>query len=141
MSSSTVTARDVRSPSTSPSETSALVATSVAVSKARMSIVPNRDKPQPFFVAVLELHLDARLRQDALSRLWPLDEDDRVLEVRLEVPPPRRRNAAKAKEGEMRHVDPPLVPVADGVRGAGDRSFDAESPSGTSDERRRARFK
>ena len=104
-----------------------------------MSIVPNRDKPLPFFVAVLEPHLDARLRQDALSSLWPLDEDDRVLEVRLEVPPLRRRNTAKAKEVEMGHVDAPLVPVTDGVRGAGDRSFDAESPAGTADERRLAR--
>src|SRR2546423_13135244 len=106
MSSSTVTARDLRSPNTSPSETSALVATSVAVSKARMSIVPNRDKPLPFFVAVLEPHLDARHRQDARSRLWPLDEDDRVLEVRLEGPPLPRGKAPKAKKGERGHGDP-----------------------------------
>src|SRR5712691_3562523 len=105
MSSSTVTARDIRSPSTSPSETSALVATSVAVSKARISIVMNRDKPPPFFVAVLEPHLDARLRQNPFSRFRPLDEDDRIVEVRLEVPPLRRRDAAKAKEIAMRHID------------------------------------
>ena len=89
-----MTARDVRSPSTSPSETSALVATSVAVSKARISIAVNRDKPLPFFVAMLEAHLDPRSRQNTGSRLRPFDEDDGVVEVRLEVSPLRRRDTA-----------------------------------------------
>ena len=138
MSSSTVTAREVRSPTTSPSETSALVATSVAVSKARISIAANRDKPVSFF-AILELDLDARRRQNAGSRFRPLDEDDRVVEVGLEVPPLRRRHAAKAKEVEVGHVDAALVPMTDGVRGACDCSFDAERTARTTDERRLAR--
>jgi len=91
----------------------------------------------PIDVAQADRH--AHGRQLPCRRLRPLDEDDRVLEVRLEVPPLRRRNAAKAKEVEMGHLDAPLVPVTDGVRGAGDRSFDAESPAGTTDERRLAR--
>jgi hypothetical protein len=133
-----VTARDVRSPNTSPSETRALVATSVAVSKARISIAVNGDKSVSFF-AVLELHLDARRRQDAGSRLGPLDEDDRVFEVRLEVPPLRRRDASEAKEIEMRHIDAAPVLVTDGVRRARDCSFNAKRTARTADEGRLAR--
>src|SRR6266851_7496954 len=101
MSSSTVTARDVRSPSTSPSETSALVATSVAVSKARISIAANRDKPQPFFVAVLEPHLGPCRRKNSGSRLRPLDEDDRVVEIRLEVAPLRDRKSTRLNSSHI----------------------------------------
>src|SRR6185436_15252215 len=90
-SSSTVEARDERSPSTSPSETSALVATSVAVSNARISITENRDKPAPFS-AMLEPHSDAYRRQNSFPRFGPLDEDDGVIEVRLEIAPLRRRH-------------------------------------------------
>jgi len=74
---------------------------------------------------MLEPHLESRRRQDACSRLRPLDEDDCVIEVRLEVAPLRRGNAAEAKEVEMRYVDAALVPVTDGVRRARDCSFDA----------------
>ena len=56
-----MTALETRSPSTSPSETSALVATSVAVSKARINIAANRDKSAALLV-VLEDDFDARRR-------------------------------------------------------------------------------
>src|SRR5439155_6718899 len=115
MSSSRVTARDVRSPSTSPSSTSALVATLVAVSNARITIVLNRDKPD-VAAAVLESHGRPRGRENAGTGLGPLDEDDRVLEIRLQVPPLRRRDVAEAEEIEVRDVDAPPVPVADRER-------------------------
>src|SRR2546422_11141827 len=138
-SSSTVTARDVRSPSTSPSGTRASVATSVAVSKARISLAANRAKPLPFFVAVLEAHLDPRSRKNSCSCLRPLDEDDRVVEVGLQISPLRCRDAAETEEVEMGDVDASLVPVADGVRRARDRSLDAERTACAPDERRVAR--
>src|SRR4029078_10856361 len=93
------------------------------VSKARISIALNRDKPLPFFAAVLESHLDPRGRKDTGAGLRPFDEDNGVVEVRLEVPPLRRRHAAEAKEVEVRHVDASLVAVADRVRRARDRCF------------------
>ena len=133
-----MTAREVRSPRTSPSETSALVATSVAVSKARISIAVNRDKSLPFFVAMLELHLHPRSRKNTGSRLRPFDEDDGVVEIRLEVAPLRRRDTGEAKEVEMRHVDPPLVAMADRVRRARDSSLDSERTARTAYEGRLA---
>src|SRR4051812_34527239 len=114
-SSSSVTARDRRSPSTSPSETSALVATSVAVSNARISIELNRDKSRPA-VAVLEADGGADRRQNAGAGLGPLHEDDRVVEVGLEGPPLRGRDVAKPKEIEGRHVDATVGGGGDGVR-------------------------
>jgi hypothetical protein len=92
-----VTAREARSPSTSPSATSALVATSVAVSNARISIAQNRDKPGAAR-AMLEAHGGARRWQRASSRFRPFDEDDRVVEVGLEVSPLRRRDIAEAEQ-------------------------------------------
>src|SRR3954467_49810 len=137
-SSSSVTAREVRSPSTSPSATSALVATSVAVSNARISIALNRDKPRPAG-AVLEPDAHARRRQDAGAGLGPLDEHDGVVEVRLEVPPLRRRDVAKAKEVEMRDVDAAVVPVADRERRARDRLRHTERAARAPHESRLAR--
>jgi hypothetical protein len=88
---------------------------------------------------MVEPHLESRRRQDACSRLRPLDEDDGVVEVRLEVTPLRRGNTAEAKEVEVRYVDATLVPVTDGVRRARDWSFDAQGTARTADERRLAR--
>jgi hypothetical protein len=86
---------------------------------------------------MLEPYADADWRQNSLPRLGPLDEDDRVVEVRLEIAPLRRRHhLLEAKEVEVRHVDSALVPVADGVRRARDRTFDAERAGGAADERR-----
>jgi hypothetical protein len=50
---------------------------------------------------MLELHLDPRGRKNTGARLRPFDEDNGVVEVRLEVPPLRRRDAAEAKEVEV----------------------------------------
>jgi hypothetical protein len=84
---------------------------------------------------MLEPHSDASRRQNSLPCLGPLDEDDRVVEVRLEIAPLRRRHVSEAKEVEVRHVDSALVPVADGVRRARDWTFDAERAGGAADER------
>jgi hypothetical protein len=73
----------------------------------------NRDKPRSLTAAVLEAHGDAHGRQDSGSRLGPLDEDDRVVEVGLEVSPLRRGDVPEAEEVEMRDVDAPVIAVAD----------------------------
>src|SRR5437660_12873832 len=117
MSSSSVTAREARSPSTSPSSTSALVATSVAVSNARITIELNGDKPD-LAAAVLEPHGGADRREHAGARRGPRDEDDRILEGRLQGAPRRRRNGAEAAEIEVRDVDAPPVAVAERDGGA-----------------------
>jgi hypothetical protein len=70
------------------------------VSNARISIDVNRDKPK-VFAAVLQAYAGSRRRQDPLSGFRPFDEDDRVLEVRLEIPPLRRRDALEPKEIEV----------------------------------------
>jgi hypothetical protein len=80
---------------------------------------------------MLESHLDARSRKNPGAGLRPFDEDDSVVEVRLEVPPLGRRDSAEAKEVEMRHVDAPFVAVADGVCRARDCSFDTERTART----------
>ena len=134
-SSSNVAAREPRSPSTSPSATSALVATSVAVSKARITIVLNRDKPE-IAAAVLEPHGRTHRREHAGAGLGPLDEDHRILEIRLQVTPLRRRDVAEAEEVEVRHVDAPPVPVTDREGGAGDRARHTEGTARTADKGR-----
>ena len=121
------------------------MATSVAVSKARISILrfllaaprpPRRARPS------------AGLRRGARSGprraggsaaepgLRPLDEHDRVVEVRLEVAPLGRGQAAEAVEVEVGHVRVPRVAVADRERRARDRRGDAERAAGAADERR-----
>ena len=125
MSSRTVTAREARSPSTSPSSTSALVAISVAVSNARISIAADGDKPASF-PAVLQSNPNAWRRQDTLPRLRPFDEDDGVVEVRLEVAPLGRGHALEAKEVEMGDVDFAAIAVTDGERGARHRALDTQ---------------
>ena len=80
----------------------------------------NRDKPRATF-AVLESDAHARRRQDAGAGLGPLDEHDRVVEVRLEVPPLRRRDVAKAEEVEVRDVDAAVIAVTDREGRARDR--------------------
>src|SRR5207302_10453691 len=129
--------RDVRSPSTSPSATSALVATSVAVSNARISILVNRDKPAlPF--AVGELHGSARRGENPFPGLGPLHEDDRVVEVRLEIPPLRGRDAAEAEQVEVGDLDAAAVAVADGEGRARHGPLDAEGAAGAAHEGRLA---
>ena len=73
------------------------------------------------------------------SRLRPLDEHDRVVEVGLEVSPLGCGHLAKAEEVEVRHVDvAPVIAMADRVRGACHGLLDAERPTGAAHERRLA---
>src|SRR5439155_1020377 len=79
---STATATDARSPSTSPSRTSALVATEVAVSNASVSTLDvDRTQVAP---TMPQRHAHARGGKDARARLGPFHERDGVVEVRLE---------------------------------------------------------
>src|SRR5262249_34505133 len=91
-----------------------------AESNARTSTAVNRHKPRAVF-AVLQPDGDARRRQHASAGFRPFDEDDRFVEVRLEVPPLRGRHATEAEEVEMRDVDAAVVAVADRERRARDR--------------------
>src|SRR5439155_22163657 len=134
-SSRSVTARDVRSPRTSPSATSALVAISVAVSNARISIRNRHDSR--IASTVLDPDREPRLRERALARLRPLHEDDRAVEVRLEVTPLRGGEAAESVQVEVGDV--PLaraVPMTDRERGARHGPLDAQSPAGAAHEGR-----
>src|SRR5205823_3271039 len=71
-------------------------------------------------------------------RLGPLDEDDRAVEVRLEVAPLGRRDALEPEEVEVRDENAALVAVPDRVRRARNRPLDAEPPAGAADEGRLA---
>src|SRR5204863_6067132 len=70
--------------------------------------------------------------------LGPFDEADRILEVRLEVAPLRRRETLEAEEVEMRDLRVARVPVADREGRASDRRRDAERPARAADEGRLA---
>src|SRR6188474_2588877 len=120
-SSRTRTGLDARSPTTFPSRTRALVATSVAVSNARISTCKNA-LFQGFFVAlqhdqstrlphVLQTHARLLGRKESGSGLRPFDEDDRVLEVLLEVSPLRVRHTLEPIEVEVGDVNRPRVPM------------------------------
>src|SRR5204862_6025217 len=132
-SASTRTARDRRSPSGSPSRTSAVEATSVAVSNARTSTA--EDAFQQGLVGSLEVDHPTRLsvgepcphphrREVVAGRLGPLDEDDGAVEVGLEVAPLGRRDALEAEEVEVRDRDAAFIAVADRVRRARDGPLD-----------------
>src|SRR5688500_8389790 len=82
---------------------------------------------------------DARGRQDARAGLGPLDERDRVLEVRLEVAPLGRRHAREAIEVDVRDVDAPAVAVTDREGRTRHRLDDADRATGPAHERRLAR--
>src|SRR5919201_6996941 len=113
-SASTRTAREARSPSTSPSRTSAAVATLVAVSNASVSIAGHVGQQLPvgalqldrpsFAVHVRQTYRDPWLRESARRRLRPFDEADRVQEVRLQVPPLRRRKTLETEEVVVRDI-------------------------------------
>ena len=55
-------------------------------------------------IHVRQTYLDARRREGIGRRLGPLDEADRVLEVRLEVAPLGGGEALEAVEVEVRDV-------------------------------------
>ncbi len=81
----------------------------------------------------------ARRRQNVLPRLGPLDEGDRVLEVRLEVSPLGRRHPFEAVEIEVRNLDAvAVVAVADRVRRARHTLTHAKGNARSADERRLA---
>src|SRR4029079_16381945 len=106
---------------------SAAVATLVAVSKARVSTPeksPEKLIEQGFFRAcerdrpmrrihVGQTYLGTHRRKRTRRRLGPLDEADRVGEVRLQVAPLGRGESLQAKEVEVRDVRVGLVAVAD----------------------------
>src|SRR6266540_2939016 len=118
--------------STSPSRTSAVVVVPVAVSNARISIV-DRDRSVPV-VNMPQAHPRPGGGQNAGGGLRPLHEHDGVVEVRLQIPPLRRRDLLEAEEVEMRDVDRARVAVADRVGGTGHRSGHAEGVRGSADE-------
>src|SRR5581483_10577803 len=82
---------------------------------------------------------DARPRQPLPPVLRPFDEDDGVLEVRLQVAPLLGIEPRAAVEVEVRDRHRRLVAVADRERRARDGARDAERPRGAADERRLAR--
>src|SRR6185503_20240303 len=148
-SSRTRTGFEARSPTTSPSRTKALVATSVAVSNARISTCKNA-LFQGFFVAlqheqstclphVLQTDARPRGRQEACAGLGPLHEDNGVLEVLLQVSPLGIRHPFEPIEVEVRDVNPAFVPVPDRVGRARHRPLDAKRPSRPAHESRLAR--
>src|SRR5215218_3268083 len=143
----TVVAREERSPSTSPSQTSALAATSVAVSSASISTaegvferrVVRLQADQPTCArSVPKMHGRTRRWERARARLRPFDEDDRVLEVRLEIAPLLRRERVKPVQVEVRDVQAAVVAAADRERRARHRPVDAERAARTPDEGRLA---
>src|SRR5436190_2819088 len=148
-SASTRTARDARSPSTLPSATSALVATLVAVSNASVSIAGDLGKQLPLVTfeldrPVFEIHVrqtyrDPHRRERVRGGLQPLHEADRVLEVRLEIPPFCRRKPLEPEEIEVRDVGFPGVAMADREGRARHGYFDLERPASAANEGRLAR--
>src|SRR3954453_13752617 len=90
------------------------------------------DVPQP--------HADARRRKRALTRLRPLDERDRVVEVRLEIAPLGGGEALEAVEGEGGEDEGSgCVAVTDREGRARHRIGHAERAAGAADEGRLAR--
>jgi hypothetical protein len=83
---------------------------------------------------VLESHPRTLRRQRPASGLGPLDEDDGLVEVRLEVAPLGRGEPAEAVKVEMRHVRRAGVAVPDREGRAGDARRDAERTAGAADE-------
>ena len=101
-----------RSPSTSPSRTSATVATSVAVSNAststvgilaaeRLACAVDGDEPA-IAAAVAKPDSHRAAGETPFAGLGPLDEGDRVVEVRLEVSPLRLGYPVEPVQVEMR---------------------------------------
>ena len=130
-------ARAVRSPSTSPSSTSAPWPRRWPC-QTRGSARLDRDRP----AGSVTRHGSGRTRTPTRSGsaapggLRPLDEADRVVEIRLEVAPLRRRHALEAVEVEVGHVASATVAMADRVGRAGHRPVDAERAAGAADEGR-----
>jgi hypothetical protein len=90
---------------------------------------------------MLEAHDGTRSGKHPRAGLGPFDEDNRVLEIRLEVPPLRGRDAAKAEQVEVRYIDAAPIAMADGEGRARDRAGDTERTRRPANERRLARPK
>ena len=81
-------------------------------------------------------HARGGRRQPALAGFRPFDEDDRVVEVRLEVAPLLRVDADEAEEVEVADVRVAGVPVPDREGRAGHRRGHAERAARAPDEGR-----
>src|SRR5438128_1213516 len=102
------------------------------------SALLDRDLP-PFAVSMTKADGVARRRQNAGARLGPLDERDRVLEVRLEVAPLGRGYPLEPVEVEMRHLAAgAVVAMPDRVGRARHALAHAERRTGAAHERRLA---
>ena len=90
-------------------------------------------------LAVVDANGRADHRQGGFPGFRPLDEDDRVVEVRLEVAPLCRGHIPEAVEIEMRHLDPaPGIAVADREGRARHRALHSERAAGSANESRLA---
>ncbi len=78
----------------------------------------------------------ARSGNDSGAGLGPLDEDDRVLEVRLEIAPLRGRHPLESVEVEVRDDHVPFVAMADREGRAGYVAREPERAASASDESR-----
>ena len=115
------------------------MATSVAVSKASTSIrrclvaAPSRATStiRRRSSRVLQRHGDSCSRKSDRSGLRPLDEDDRVVEVRLEVAPLGGRHLHEPVEVEVRDVDDSSVAMPDRERRARHRRGYTERAAGS----------
>ena len=87
---------------------------------------------------MLEHEGDARRWQGGEARLGPLDERDRVVEVRLEITPLRGTEPDEAVEIEVGDRRRPPIEMADREGGARHRLLDPERPAGSPDEGRLA---
>ena len=135
---SSVTAREIRSPRTSPSSTSALVATSVAVSKARISIHVHRDKSQ-ILAAVLQAdpaRAPAARRPPPLRAIRRTRPRPRSTARGRPTPPSDTRR--ETEEIEMGDVDSAAIAMADREGRARDPVLHAERAARAADKRRLA---
>jgi hypothetical protein len=83
-----------------------------------------------------QTYLDAHGREGSGRCLRPLDEADRVLEVRLEIAPLGRRKTLKAIEIEVGDIRPARIAVADREGRARHRALDPERPARAAHESR-----
>src|SRR5438045_7724527 len=89
-------------------------------------------------IHVRQTYRDPHRWEGTGRRLGPFDEADRLLEVRFEIAPLRRREALEAEEIEVRHVRVAGVPVAGGEGRARGRRRDPERAARTADKGRLA---
>ena len=99
---------------------------------SRRGLAALEPDPASLGVHVRELDAHARRRQAPARALGPLDEDDRVLEIRLERAPVGVRQLLEAIQVEVRDA---VVAMPDRVRRARHRPLDAERPARAADER------